>query len=268
MVHASDRQHLQVDGVDVYVEGHGHDTIVMVHGWPDTYRLWDEQVAALKARHRCVRFTLPGFDISKPRRAYSLDETVEIFRHIIDRVSHDQKVTLMLHDWGCVFGYQFYMRHPVMVSRIVGVDIGDVDSENYAPGIKARLMIFSYQVWLAAAWRIGGSIGDAMTRAMARIAKAPGKPGTISSRMSYPYYILWAGAHGGYKDTILFKPACPMLYVYGKHKPFMFHSQHWLLELATHPGSEVLGIDSGHWVMKEQAHAFNEAVIYWLTFSA
>ncbi|HTD02204.1 alpha/beta hydrolase [Undibacterium sp.] len=267
MNQAPDSQQIQVDGIDVYIEGHGHDTIVMIHGWPDTYRLWDEQVAALKGRYRCVRFTLPGFDIAKPRAAYSLDETVDLFRRIIDQVSHDHKVTLMLHDWGCVFGYQFYMRHPVMVSRIIGVDIGDVDSDDYVLTAKAKLMVFSYQVWLAAAWRIGGKTGDAMTRSMARTAKAPGNPATISSRMSYPYYILWAGAHGGYQDALLFKPACPMLYIYGKRKPFMFHSPAWLLELAQHPDSEVLGMDAGHWVMKEQAHAFNEAVIYWLSFS-
>lgn len=268
MDHATHTQHLQIDGIDVYIEGQGHETIVMIHGWPDTYRLWDAQVAGLKERYRCVRFTLPGFDIGKPRRAYSLDETVEIFRRIVDQVSHDRKVILMLHDWGCVFGYQFYMRHPVMVSRIVGVDIGDVDSEQYVLTAKGKLMLFSYQVWLAAAWRIGGKLGDAMTRSMARTAKAPGDPGSISSHMSYPYYVLWAGAHGGYKEGALqFKPACPMLYIYGKRKPFMFHSPGWLLELASRPGSEVLGMDSGHWVMKEQTHAFNEAVNYWLSFS-
>lgn len=261
-------EHAIVDGIDVYAEGHGQETIVMIHGWPDTHHLWDEQVAAFRSRYRCIRFTLPGFDAGKPRRAYSLEETIEIFRRIIDQVCHGHKVILMLHDWGCVFGYQFYMRHPSMVSRIVGVDIGDVDSPDYQPTLKARLMIVSYQLWLAAAWRLGGRIGDAMTRSMARAARAYAQPQDIGSRMCYPYDIFWTGSHGGYKNTQLFKPACPMLYIYGKHKPFMFHSPAWLLDLAEHPGSEVLGIDSGHWVMKEQTHAFNEAVAYWLTFSA
>ena len=40
---------LQVSDVEVYIEGAG-DTIVMVHGWPDTYRLWDAQVAAQPAK--------------------------------------------------------------------------------------------------------------------------------------------------------------------------------------------------------------------------
>ena len=52
-----------IDGIDVRAEGQGPRTVVMVHGWPDTYRVWDAQVAALQGQYRCVRFTLPGFDI-------------------------------------------------------------------------------------------------------------------------------------------------------------------------------------------------------------
>jgi pimeloyl-ACP methyl ester carboxylesterase len=59
--------------VDVILEGSGPKTVVMLHGWPDTHRLWDGQVAALKERFRCVRFTLPGFDLG-PKRAIPLDE--------------------------------------------------------------------------------------------------------------------------------------------------------------------------------------------------
>lgn len=58
---------VSVADVDVHVEGEGAETIIMVHGWPDTYRVWDAQVQGLKSRYRCVRFTLPGFDAAKAR---------------------------------------------------------------------------------------------------------------------------------------------------------------------------------------------------------
>jgi len=32
-------------------------------------------------------------------------------KDIAERTSPSRKVILMLHDWGCVFGYQFAMRH-------------------------------------------------------------------------------------------------------------------------------------------------------------
>jgi len=61
------------------------ETIVMIHGWPDTYRLWDAQVAFFSHRYRCVRFTLPGFDIDKPRRAVPLEEMIETLKAIVEQ---------------------------------------------------------------------------------------------------------------------------------------------------------------------------------------
>ena len=36
---------LQVQGIDLHISGEGPQTIVMIHGWPDTWRLWDATVA-------------------------------------------------------------------------------------------------------------------------------------------------------------------------------------------------------------------------------
>src|SRR5262245_11605681 len=99
---------MNVDGVEVHVEGNGLETIIMVHGWPDTYRLWDSTVAHFRERYKCVRFTLPGYDIEKPRRAHSIDEIADFLRRVIEQVSPSRKVILLVHDWGCLFGYQFY----------------------------------------------------------------------------------------------------------------------------------------------------------------
>lgn len=260
------KQQLQIEGIDVLVEGEGQETIVMLHGWPDTYRLWDAQVAALSPHYRCVRFTLPGFDCSKPRRAWSLAEMLALFERIVTQVSPGRKVTLMLHDWGCVFGYQFYMHHPELVSRIVGVDIGDVESRDYVKSLSlgAKLMVVWYQVWLAVAWKVGGRMGDWMTHFMVRLMKVPADPRYISSAMNFPYYITWTGAHGSYRDRKRFEPACPMLFIYGSKKPFMFHSRPWAEALDARPSSRVLGFKADHWPMVRQPEAFNEGVAAWL----
>ena len=215
-----------IDGVEVYTEGEGAETIVMIHGWPDTYRVWDAQVEELKYRYRCVRFTLPGFDITKPRRSYSLNATIRILLHIINSVSQKQKVILMLHDWGCVFGYEFYMRNKALVSSIIGVDVGDANSKatRRSRSFGQRMMVSGYQSTLALAWAIGGPIGNVMTRTMARWMDVPSPKGYISSAMNYPYYILTGGEAGSYKSLVPFVPKVPMLFIYGAHKPFMFHS--------------------------------------------
>jgi len=257
---------LEIDGIDVFVEGEGPEAIVMIHGWPDTYRLWDAQAAFFRDRYRCVRFTLPGFDIAKPRRAFPLAETLSIVEHIVERTCADRPAILMLHDWGCAFGYQFAMRHPARVSRIVGVDIGDAGTRAHRQSLtaQAKAMVFAYQMWLAIAWRIGGRAGGWMTRWMARTVGCRSDPRFIDSRMDYPYDIVWFGTHGSYRGMVPFDPPVPMLFVHGKRKPFLFHTPAWADALAARPGSAVHAFDTGHWVMRERPREFNEVVDRWL----
>jgi len=260
----------RIDGVDVYVEGSGLDAIVMVHGWPDTYRLWDEQVEHLKANYRCVRFTLPGFDRALPGRAHSLAALVATLKRIVEQTCPGEQVTLLLHDWGCIFGYEFALRHPALVRRIIGVDVGDAGSpaQRSAMTLRARAMVFAYQAWLAIAWRLGGQVGDRMARAMARWLRCPSDAQFISAKMGYPYYIQWTGAYGGYPRRRVLEPACPMLYLHGRRKPFQFQSAPWLEALRKRPGNQALEFDTGHWVMKSRPREFNEAVAAWLASNA
>ena len=251
------------------IEGTGSTAIVMIHGWPDTYRLWDAQVVALKAHYICVRFTLPGFDDNSSRRAYSLTEIVEKLRQVVCEVSPQKPVILLLHDWGCLFGYQFAAQYPEKVARIIGLDLGDTSSDAFMRSLspKAKLMIFTYQIWLAAAWKIGGTIGDRMTRTLARVFQAPGHPTRISAAMNYPYYIQWTGAHGSYRHAQPFapRPEIPLLYAYGRNKPVMFHSPDWLDAIAACKGSQVTAFDTGHWIMHEQPDQLNRTILGWLS---
>jgi pimeloyl-ACP methyl ester carboxylesterase len=99
---------------------------------------------------------------------------------------------------------------------------------------------------------------------MARLARAPAESAMIGAQMGYPYAVQWTGAAGGFRQARRFTPACPMMFLYGRHKPFMFHSAAWAGEVAARPGSRVLAFDAGHWVMVEQPEQFNQAVAEWL----
>jgi pimeloyl-ACP methyl ester carboxylesterase len=257
---------LSIEGVEVFVQGDGPKTLVMVHGWPDTYRLWDAQVADLAAHYRCVRFTLPGYEVGQSREAVSLARMVDLLAAVTDAVSPDRPVVLLLHDWGCFFGYQFAMRYAPRVAGVIGVDIGDSLSSDYPRSLtlKAKASILAYQTWLAAAWRLGGAMGDAMTRWTARLARAGATPSRIHAGMNDPYDILWTGSHGSYRSAVRFDPPCPMLFIYGTRKPFLFHTPRWATALAAREGCQVRAFDTGHWVMVQQPQQFNQAVREWL----
>ena len=258
-----------VQGVEIHFEGDHPQTVVMLHGWPDSYRLWDKTVESLKDHYCCVRFTLPGFDVAAPARATSLDDMCGLLRTIVDEVSPGVPVTLLLHDWGCVFGYEFAARHPDRVARIVAVDIGDHNSHalESTRSAKQRCQVFAYQIWLALAWKIGGGFGGWMTRSMARAMGCRTDPATIGWQMNYPYAMRWFGTLGGLRAAAQVRPACPMLYIFGQRKPFMFHSPGWLADLAARPGCAVEAFATGHWVMAQQPAQFSRCVRQWLTAS-
>jgi pimeloyl-ACP methyl ester carboxylesterase len=258
-----------VQGVEIHFEGNHPRTVVMLHGWPDSYRLWDQTVESLKDRYCCVRFTLPGFDVAGPARPTSLDEMCDLLRTIVDEVSPGVPVTLLLHDWGCIFGYEFAARHPDRVARIVAVDIGDHNSDalKSALSAKQRWQVFGYQIWLALAWNIGGRLGSWMTRSMARALRCRTDPAAIGWQMNYPYAMRWFGTLGGFGAAAQVSPACPMFYIYGERKLFMFHSPGWLAELAARPDCAVQAFPTGHWVMVQQPAQFSRCVRQWLTAS-
>jgi cis-3-alkyl-4-acyloxetan-2-one decarboxylase len=258
-----------IDGIDVYVDGDGPQTLVMVHGWPDTHRLWDSVTAVLQDRFRCVRFDLPGYNPGKPPRAMAYRDMTALFARIVDSVSPGQPVTLMVHDWGCVFGYEYAMQHPARVARLVGVDIGDHNASAYLHSLtpRAKFMAFAYQYWLAWAWRLGPylpGLANWMTRYMAHAISNRNTPESIAWQMNYPYAMSWMGLVGGFAGMAKVKPLCPTLYIYGERKPFMFHSPQWLDAVAATPGGKALGIASGHWMMVRKPDEFNRAVSDWL----
>ena len=250
--------------LEAIVDGLGSgDTLVFIQGWPDDATLWDEQVAALSDRYRCVRMTMPNFDGRRSARwGYGTDEIVEALAAMVREVSPSSPVTLVLHDWGAYWGHLLHQRHPNLVARVAGLDI----APHVEPSPVAILGIIAYQWWLLGAFLVGGPIGDWMTRSFATLLGAPLGSEQINSWMNYPYRNVWKDILSGRarRQTDAYWPRVPLLFVYGRKKPFPFHSRKWI-EHVESTGGRVVGLDCGHWVSRDPA--FNEILASWLEAS-
>ena len=256
---------ITIENTTVHITGSGSGTIVMIHGWPDTHELWQQQVAFFEQTYTCVSFTLPGFS-RDDRGNYSLDDVVQRISDVVDAVSPEEKVILLVHDWGCVFGYEYAMRRPQRVARMIGLDVGDINSEDLQQSlsIAGKLMIFTYQIILAISFICPRVLGDPIARFMAKTLQARSNREHVHAGMSMPYAMRWFGINGGLSELLPMDPPFPFYYAYAMQKPMMFHSPQWLQKLLQNPANTVQAFDCSHWIMVDKAEALNISIDEWL----
>ncbi|KIA59970.1 SDR family oxidoreductase [Nocardia vulneris] len=81
------------------------DTVLLVHGWPDTNHLWDAVVPKLADRFHVVTYDTRGHGRStrtKRTQDFRLDHLAADFYAVADAVSPDRPVHVLAHDWGSV----------------------------------------------------------------------------------------------------------------------------------------------------------------------
>jgi NAD(P)-dependent dehydrogenase (short-subunit alcohol dehydrogenase family)/pimeloyl-ACP methyl ester carboxylesterase len=94
--------------IDLAVYEYGNpdgETIVLVHGWPDTHHLWLNVIPLLAQRFHVVAYDTRGHGRSthpKDWKSFTLAEMSRDFTAVIDAVSPERPVHVLAHDWGSV----------------------------------------------------------------------------------------------------------------------------------------------------------------------
>ena len=100
------------DGVVLAVEFRGPadaPTVVLVHGFPDSSRVWDEVVERLARTFRVVTYDVRGAGRSTapPRRSgYRLEQLADDLVAVADAVSPYAPVHVVGHDWGAIQAFE------------------------------------------------------------------------------------------------------------------------------------------------------------------
>jgi pimeloyl-ACP methyl ester carboxylesterase len=79
--------------------------VLLVHGYPDTHRVWDALTAELAGTHYVIRYDVRGAgDSAAPRglRPYRLDALADDVFAVIAATSPQRPVHLVGHDWGSI----------------------------------------------------------------------------------------------------------------------------------------------------------------------
>lgn len=95
---------------------------------------------------------------------------------------------------------------------MVAIDVGGA----VEPSPAGLLTIVSYHLWLIAAFRVGGPVGNAMARTFARLVGAPDAARVATATSCYPYYHWWKRKLDKSQEQIkALVPEVPVLFLYG-----------------------------------------------------
>ena len=119
---------LDVNGIRMHVTSTGQGpAVLMLHGFPDTHRVWRKQVDVLAAAgYRVLAPDLRGYGGTDAPRAvhdYTLDKVRADVLGLLDALAIP-KVILIGHDWGGIVGWQIAALAPHRVDRFVALSTG------------------------------------------------------------------------------------------------------------------------------------------------
>ncbi|MFI6977170.1 SDR family oxidoreductase [Embleya sp. NPDC050154] len=94
----------------VYEQGpEDRSLVLLVHGYPDTHRVWDDVVADLERDHRVVRYDVRGAGASGApgsRYGYRLEQLAADLFAVLATVAPDRPAHVLAHDWGSIQAWE------------------------------------------------------------------------------------------------------------------------------------------------------------------
>jgi len=104
-----------------YVSAGEGPLMLFVHGFPEFWGAWEEQLAEFSSDHQAVALDMRGYNLSsKPEDIadYAIDELVSDIKALVAHLGHRQLV-LVAHDWGGAVAWSFANRHPELLESLV-----------------------------------------------------------------------------------------------------------------------------------------------------
>ena len=272
-----DHHQFDNDGVSIHYVTLGEGPVVLfVHGFPDFWYTWREQMAALSADYKTVAMDTRGYNKSgKPdgQDNYTMPHLMSDVEAVIKDLGVDS-VTLVGHDWGGAISWQFAMQYPHRVNKLVINNLthprgyGTVRQNATAEQKANTQYITNFQTpgfedRLTPQILTGISAGDVPDVVRKRYFDAFSQS-SIKGMLDY-YRAAFGSLNSAPGSTQLPNLTMPVLQFHGLEdkavdKDGLRDTWNWINKdytLVTLPGS-------GHWVQRESAEMVSTTMLWWL----
>lgn len=114
---------VNLNGVDIHyvTEGTG-PLILFLHGFPEFWYAWKDQLAAFSTDHQAVAADLRGYNLSGKSEEvanYAMPNLVGDVKALLDHLSPGKPAVLVGHDWGGIISWAFASYYPDYLSHLV-----------------------------------------------------------------------------------------------------------------------------------------------------
>lgn len=115
-------EYADVNGVRLHYATAGKGKLIMfVHGFPEFWYEWKNQLAEFGRDYQAVAPDMRGYNLSsKPAdvEQYQVKYMVEDLRALAEKLGH-KKFTLVAHDWGGAIAWSFAIAHPEYLDKLI-----------------------------------------------------------------------------------------------------------------------------------------------------
>jgi len=248
--------------------------IVFVHGFPDFWYTWRDQMEALSRRYRVAAIDQRGYNLSDAPAGVAPYHVATLAGDVaaVIRALGSEEAVIVGHDWGGGVAWTFAMLHPAMTKALV------VLSTPHPRGLLRELRDNAVQRANSAYARnlmVEGSHLALSAPALAAVAAGAGADETVRARFveafersSFEAMVAYYKANyprEPYDDIPLPPVTAPTLVIHGLDDPFLLASGHdrtwqWVtstVTLVTLPGVN-------HWVQRDASAQVTRTIESWL----
>lgn len=275
-------EHLTVDLGDLRLHGVAAGQgplLLLLHGFPEFWYSWRNQLPVLSRYFRTVALDLPGYDESEAPPSYAGPVLADLVARAIPALGHDRAI-LVGHDWGGVVAWQVAALHPSRVERLAILDAPHPAAMTkrllrdwrqrlrswyilafQVPWLPERAILSNPRLFMRLAMRGTARVRSRISDAdLDRYAGALAKPGRLSAALGY----YRAAARGMLRRgrPRLPRVQCPTLVLWGA-------CDHALgtelvadsLAYVDGPASGEILPDTGHWIQQERPDEVNDRLL-------
>jgi len=260
--------------------------IVFLHGFPEFWYEWKEQLAEFGRNYQAVAPDMRGYNLSsKPAdvEQYRMKFLVEDIRALAEHLGH-KRFVLVAHDWGAGVAWPFAIRHPDYLEKLVIINgvhpvIFTRELRNNPEQQKASQYILvhrspeaegilarnNYAMLVSSLLEDGLKQGYFTEEDRKAYIEAWSQPGALTGGLNY-YRAAHLGSFIGESDDVLsadpslFTVTVPTLVIWGEKDRWLLASNLDGLEKYV-PNLTVKRIpDGSHWVIHEKPALVNTYV--------